>query len=129
MSDKGDEMPQMNAGDLWLEEMFTDRAVGVIRRLTPVKADGAPDPSRKVAFVGESSLMTPAGSLPINFEIPAENLTQAVAAYGDTLQKAVAETMEELKEMRRKASSSLVLPGAGGLPGGGLPPVPGKLKL
>ena len=123
MSDEGGELPTMDAEDLWHEEMFTDRAVGVIRRLTPVKPDGSPDPARKIAFVGESSLMTPAGSLPISFELPAENLSQAVAAYGDTLQKAVDETMEELKEMRRKATSSLVLPG------GGLPPAPGKLKL
>lgn len=123
MTDKGDEIPKMDADDLWLEETFTDRAVGIIRRLTPVKPDGSPDPARKTAFVGESSLMTPGGSLPISFELPAEDLSQAVAAYGDALQKAIAETMEELKEMRRRATSSLVIPqGAGGLP-------PGKLTL
>ena len=129
------EAPKMDSNDLWREETFTDRKVGTIRRLTPVKTDGAVDSARKPVFVGEASLMTPAGSLPLNFEIPASDLTSAIAAYGDTLQKAFAEAMEELKEMRRRASSQIVIPqgGAGGLGGGlggpGLPPGAGKLKL
>lgn len=134
--------PKMDAADLWTEEVFTDRKVGTIRRLTPVKADGSPDSGRKSLFLGEASLLTPAGSLPLSFEIPADTLAAAVEAYGPAVQKAFAETMEELKELRRKAATSIVLPqggaglpGAGGLGGapglgglgGGLPP--GKLKL
>jgi hypothetical protein len=135
--------PKMDAADLWKEEVFTDRKVGTIRRLTPVKADGSPDMGRKALFLGEASLLTPAGSLPLSFEIPADTLDGAVAAYGEAVQKAFTETMEELKELRRKAATSIVLPqggaglpGAGGLGGapglggglgGGLPP--GKLKL
>lgn len=129
------EAPKMDASDLWREETFSDRKVGTIRRLTPVKSDGSVDPSRKPSFVGEASLMTPAGSLPLNFEIPASDLAGAVVAYGDTLQKAFAEAMEELKEMRRRASSQIVIPQGGGAGLGGglggprLPPGPGKLKL
>ena len=122
----------MDAADLWREEIFTDRKVGTIRRLTPVKADGAPDAARKAQYVGETSLMTPAGTLPLSFEIQADSLEQATAAYGDAVQQAFQEAMEELKEMRRKASSQLVIPGAAGLSGGGfqgLPPGAGKLKL
>jgi len=116
---------KMDAADLWSEEVFTDRKVGTIRRLTPVKPDGSADESRQVHFVGEASLLTPAGSLPLNFEIPATTLEQAVAAYGDEVAHAFDAAMEELKEMRRRASSSLVLP-QGGLPPGGLA---AKLKL
>ena len=119
----------MDSSDLWREEVFTDRKIGTIRRLTPVKSDGSSDPARKVVFVGEASLDTPAGALPLNFEIPAETLEQAAAAYGDAVQKAFEEAMDALQEMRRRASSSLVLPtgGPAGLSGGA--PGLGKIKL
>jgi len=113
--------PKMDAADLWREEVFTDRKVGTIRRLSPVKSDGSADSSRQALYIGEASLMTPAGTLPLSFEIPAHSLEQAASAYGDEVQRAFDEAMEELKELRRKASSSLVLPqgGAAGLPGAG----------
>jgi len=122
--------PQMDPNALWREEIYTDREIGTIRRLIPVKSDGSTDVARKIVFVGEASLMTPAGSLPLSFEIPAADLGQAAAGYGAALEKAYQETMQELQEMRRKASSQIVIP-QGGLPPGGLPPGPGggKLKL
>ena len=40
--------PDMNPQDLWLEEIFTDRRVGTIRRMTPVKGDGTPDAGRQI---------------------------------------------------------------------------------
>jgi hypothetical protein len=116
--------PQMDSSDLWREEVFTDRKIGTIRRLTPVKPDGSSDPARKTIFIGEASLDTPAGALPLNFEIPADTLESAAAAYGSAVQKAVEEAMQALQEMRRRASSSLVLP-----TGGAVPPGLGKLKL
>ena len=39
--------PDMNPADLWLEEVYTDRRIGTLRRLTPVKGDGARDPARE----------------------------------------------------------------------------------
>jgi hypothetical protein len=133
MSAETKESPKMDAADLWKEETFTDRKVGTIRRLTPVKADGSVDAMRKPLFIGEASLLTPAGSLPLNFEIPAESLEKAVAGYAEAVQLAFQDAMEELQEMRRRASSGLVVPppgGAAGLQGlgGGLPPG-SKLKL
>src|SRR5687768_14868612 len=101
---------KMDEKDLWREEVFTDRKVGTIRRLTPVDANGAADPSRKTLFIGEASLMTPAGALPLSFEIPGETLSDAVAGYAAAVQLAFQETMEELKELRRKASTSIVTP-------------------
>ena len=135
MTPEPKETPKMDAADLWKEEVFTDRKVGTIRRLTPVKADGTTDAARKPQYLGEASLYTPAGTLPLTFEIPADSLEKAVAAYGDSVQKAFQEAMDELQEMRRKASQSIVIPkgGAAGLTGGaGLPPgglPPGKLHL
>ncbi|MBI4347204.1 MAG: hypothetical protein HY553_10140 [Elusimicrobia bacterium] len=122
--------PKMDPNSLWREEVFTDRKIGTIRRLIPVKPDGTVDVGRKTLFLGEAALMTPAGQLPLTFEIPAENLEQAVAAYSAGLEKAYVETLEELEQLRRRASSQIVIP-KGGLPSG-LPPQgpgPGRLKL
>lgn len=122
--------PKMDPNSLWREELFTDRRVGTIRRLVPVKADGSVDAGRKTLFVGEAALMTPAGQLPLAFEIPAETIEQAVGAYSAGLEKAYVETLEELEQLRRRASSQIVIP-KGGLPGA-LPPQgpgPGKLRL
>ena len=126
--------PQMDAAALYREEIFTDRKIGTIRRLTPVKKDGSTDPSRPVAYVGEAQILTPAGALPLSFEIPGQSLEDAVKNFGDATKQAIDHAMKELQELRRQASSSLVIPqgGAGALGPGGLPgglPGTGKIKL
>lgn len=113
----------MNADDLYREDIYTDRQVGTVRRLTPVTAEGADDPQRAVLYLGQTQILTPVGALPVSFEIPASSLKEAIAAFGDGAQRAAEQTIEELREMRRDAASSIVIPDAGGdlggLPGGG----------
>ncbi len=123
MSEASGEDITMNVEDLYHEEIFTDRRVGTIQRLTPVDANGAPDASRPVLFVGQASLMTPAGSLPISFEIEAGSLGEAAEKFGDLAQEAVQDAVRQLQEMRREAASGLIVPGqgGGGMPGGGMP--------
>lgn len=124
-----DQLPDfsMDANSLYIEETITDRRVGTIRRLLPVTADGSADESRSVIYSGQTQIMTPAGALPLAFEIEASSLSEAVANYGTAAQAALEKTMEELREMQREAASSIVVPGrgnpqgaAGGLPGGGI---------
>ncbi len=105
--------PRMDAAALYREDIFTDQRVGTIRRMTPVKADGADDPSRPVLFVGSATVMTPMGSLPLSFELDAENLAEAVTRFGPAAQQAIEEAARELQEMRRQAASSIVIPDAG----------------
>jgi hypothetical protein len=120
----------MNAGDLYLEEIFTDRRVGTIQRLSPTNADGTPDGSRAVLYVGQAQVMTPAGALPLSFEIPADSLAQAVDGFGPAAEKAVSETMQRLQEMRREAAGSIIVPESGGAGlGPGLPGVAGGGKI
>ncbi|HAM35730.1 MAG TPA: hypothetical protein DEB40_06695 [Elusimicrobia bacterium] len=125
--------PRMDAASLFREETFSDRKVGSIRRLTPVKADGSPDSSRGVVYIGEAQLLTSMGALPLTFEIAAASLDDAVRKYGDAVKLAFEEAMQEIQEMRRRASSSLVIPesGAAGLGAGGLMPgaLPSGSKL
>src|SRR2546421_11402058 len=110
---------------LFLEEIFTDRRVGTIRRLTPVKKDGQRDSARPVIYQGETQVLTPAGALPIGFEIPAVTLEEAADKFGQLAREAVERTVKELQEMRRQAASQIVVPQ------GPLPPVPpgGKIQM
>src|ERR671914_1907275 len=105
---------------LYLEEVFTDRRVGTIRRLTPVTKDGAREPARAVLYVGETQVLTPAGALPIGFEIGAGSLEEAAEKFGTLAREAIERTVKELQEMRRQAASSIVIPQGGIPPAGGL---------
>ncbi len=107
--------PEMNAADLWLEEVFTDRRVGTIRKMTPVDENGAPDAARNVTWMGETQVMSTVGALPINFAIEAGTLGEAAKKFGPAAKAAIERTVRELQEMRRQQASSIVIP-QGGLP-------------
>ncbi|MFT6310308.1 MAG: hypothetical protein ACJAQS_000671 [Porticoccus sp.] len=110
----------MDASDLYREDTFTDRKVGTIRRLTPVTANGADDASRVVIYSGETQIMTPSGALPLNFEIAATDLSEASEKFGMEAQVALEKTVKQIEEMRREQASSIIVPGQGGGPAGGL---------
>ncbi|NNF06254.1 MAG: hypothetical protein HKN21_05805, partial [Candidatus Eisenbacteria bacterium] len=101
------------------EEIITDRRMGLIRILTPVKVDGSVDDTRTQSFMGETQLMTQAGPLPVHTEIEANNLEEALAAFPEAIQKAVEKMMTELQEMRRQEASRIVVPGQN----------PGKIEM
>ncbi len=114
---------KLDPDKLYLEEVFTDRRIGTLRRLTAVTKDGKPDPSRTVLYIGETQIMTPAGWIPIAFEISADSLGEAAEKFGPLAKDAIDRTVRELQELRRQASSSIVVP-QGPLSGGG-----GKIQL
>jgi len=116
---------KMTAEDLYLEEIFTDRRVGTLQRLTPVTPHGEPDDSRQILFVGQTQILTPAGALPLSFDIDARTLEEAISRFGKAAEGAVEDTMKRLEEMRREAASSLIVPGSGAGPMGGPGGMPG----
>ena len=117
--------PTMDPNDLYREEVITDRKMGTLRCLTPIRSDGSSDSGRSVIYSGQIQIMTPAGSLPIGFEIEANSLDEAVGRFPDAAKRAVDNTLEQLKELQREAASSIVIPEAGGgLPGGGKIQIP-----
>ncbi|HKE97028.1 MAG TPA: hypothetical protein VKB34_22155 [Povalibacter sp.] len=129
MADERDAEAQMDADALYQEEMFTDRRVGALRRLTPVKRDGGRDPARPVLFIGQAEIMTNMGPVPISFEIAGESLEQAVAGFGAAANAAIERTVQQIQEMRRQQASQLVVP-QGGMPNlGGGPRGGGKIQL
>lgn len=111
MSDE--QIPQMNPEMMYLEEVFTDQTVGQIRRMTPVSANGEKDSSREVTYVGYTQMMTPKGPMPLNFEIEAENLQEAIAKFADSARTSMIETFKQMEEMQRQQASSIVIPGQG----------------
>ena len=112
---------------LYLEEVFTDRRVGTIRRLTPVTKDGTRDAARAVLYVGETQVLTPAGALPIGFEIGAGSLGEAAEKFGQLAKEAIERTVKELQELRRQAASQIVVPQGPLPPMGG--PGGGKIQM
>jgi len=117
---------KMDPSNLYREEIFTDRKIGTIRVMTPVKSDSSSDLNRKVIYVGETQLMTPVGAIPLAFEIEADSLGNAATKFAEIAQVAVERAVKELQEMRRQASSSIVIPD--GIPPG-LGGPGGKIKL
>lgn len=113
---------EMDASNLYREEVFTDNTVGTLRQLSPVTAGGEPDTTRSMQFIGSTQVMTTAGPMPLSFEIPAKSLAEAAVGFGTEAKAAFERTMEELKEMQRQQASSIVVPKAGmggGMGGGG----------
>lgn len=120
----------MDETSLYREEIYTDRKIGTLRVLSPVKADGAPDTLRRTVYQGEAQLMTNVGPLPISFDIDATNLADAIAGYPEATKAGIERAMREIQEMRRQASSSIVLPPAGATLGpGGTLPGGGKIQM
>jgi hypothetical protein len=126
MAQRPEADPKMDAESLYREDIVTDRKVGTIRILTPLKTDGSTDTARPVLYLGEAQIMTGAGPLPISFEIEVATLAEAVEKFGEAAKDAIEKTVRDLQEMRRQQASSIVVPqgplgglGPGGLGGGG----------
>jgi hypothetical protein len=125
MAEERMQEPEMDVGSLYIEEMITDRKVGAIRRLTPVNGEGTRDAARPILYLGQTEIMTNMGAIPINFEIEAKTLAEAVAGFGPAAAAGIERTVQQIQDMRRQAASQLVVPqgGMGGLPAG---PMPGR---
>ena len=115
-----EQSPEFNTGDLYLEETFTDRKVGTIRRLTPVDSMGEPDQGRSPIYSGMAQVMTAGGPMPLNFDIPGDSLEEACGNFAECAQQAVEEMAQRLEEMRREQASQIVVPGQGSQGGSGI---------
>lgn len=118
----------VDSENLYREEVFTDLRAASIRRLVPVKRDGSVDESRAASYIGDTTLMTQLGPLPVQFPIEADSLDDALEKFPEGVKEAVERLNERAKEMAREEASRIVVPGAmppgmggGGMPGGGMP--------
>jgi hypothetical protein len=121
----------VDLGNLYREENFTDLGVASVRRLTPVTADGSPDLGRTVVYIGETSLMTQVGPIPVQFTLDAATLEEAFRRFPDGVKTAVEQLNERAQEAMRAEASRLVVPAAmpPGMSPRGMPgPGPGGLR-
>src|SRR5262249_15402277 len=114
---------RLDPAAMYREEIFTDRRAGTIRRLTPITVDGGTDTTRPVLFSGQTQLLTPAGVLPLVFEIEAQTLEEALQKFPDGVKVALEQAIDEAREMRREQASRIVVPEVGG---GSIGPGPGQ---
>jgi hypothetical protein len=124
MSDPLSQMEEIefNANDLWREEIITDRTVGSIRIMTPVTVTGETDTERKIEFHAQTQIMTQGGAIPIEGQIEAETLAEAVKNFGPAAKSALQEMMDRMREMQREQANQIVTPGqamGGGVGGSG----------
>ena len=111
--------------NLHREDVFSDMRLATIRRLQPVKEDGSPDPSRPTTYIGETTIVSQLGPIPVQSPIEADSLKEAFQKFPDAIKTAVERLSERAQEMRREEASRIVVPGSmppdigGGRPGGG----------
>jgi len=104
----------LKADDMYRDEVFSDLRVGSVRRFTPVTSEGEKDDSRKVIYHGQTSLQSPAGPIPLNFELEAKSLNEAIEAFPKAAQAEAERVMKEIEEMQRQQQAQ-----QGGGDGGG----------
>ncbi len=117
--------------NLYREEIFTDKRAASVRRMTPIKVDGTDDADRPVLFIGDTTLVTQVGPLPVQFQIEADTLEEAFNSFPEGVNQAIERLNERAKEMAREEASRIVVPsgippagGPSGMPGPG-----GKIVL
>ncbi len=96
--------------NLWKEENFTDLKVGSIRKLTPIKIDGAEDESRQASWSATTNIMTPGGALPISGEIDAANLEEAVEKFPEAINTAIQKLQEDMVRMQQEQANKIITP-------------------
>ncbi|MFL6602988.1 MAG: hypothetical protein ACJ8R9_16890 [Steroidobacteraceae bacterium] len=119
---------KLDAAGMYREEVYTDRRAGTIRKLTPVTIDGNDDNTRHVLFSGQTQLLTPAGVLPLVFEIDALTMEEALQKFPEGVKVALEQAIDEAREMRREQASRIVVPEVGGM-GPGPAAGGGKIKF
>ena len=109
---------EVDTENLYREESFSDLKVASIRRLTPVRTDGSDDPDRPTLFIGETTLMSQRGPLPVQANIEASTLSDAFEKFPAAINVAVEQLIEQAREMQRQEASRIVVPGSQAPPGG-----------
>jgi hypothetical protein len=95
----------------------------------PVAPDGTDDKTRPVIFEAQTTLLTPAGPMPLSFEIDAHTFPEALERFSGAAQAALETMLKELDDLRRERASSLIVPGQSTLDIGNLGgPSGGKIR-
>ena len=102
----------VDQNNLYREETFTDLKVATLQRLTPIKPDGTPDPSRETLYVGQTQLLSQAGPVPVHCPIEAGTLAEAMEKFPAAVRQAVERLVEDAREIQRQEASRIIVPNA-----------------
>lgn len=102
---------RVDKSNLYREETYSDLKVASIRRLTPVHEDGSEDSERDTLFIGETTLMSQRGPLPVQAPIEAKTLTEAFEKFPEAVNAAVDQLIDQAREIQRQEASRIVVPG------------------
>ena len=119
MSGNGDSPNSMDflvdKDNLYREISVTDLKIATIRQLIPIKPDGSDDPGRESIFIGSTQLMSPQGPIPIQAQLEATTLDQAMTVFPKAMEAETRIVIENLKrfheEQKRKQDSRIIMPG------------------
>jgi hypothetical protein len=81
---------------------------GTLKRFTPVHPDGSVDKGRKTLFLGQTSIDTPHGPLPIQNIIAAKDLSQAFKRFPQAMEEAMQQLIEEAKNAQEEKRSPII---------------------
>ena len=101
----------IDADNLYREESITDLKAATIRKMIPIKIDGSADENRSIKFIGDTTLMTQMGPIPVQFPIEADSLEAAFGLFPEGIKAAVEKLNDRAKEMAREEASRIVVPG------------------
>ena len=105
----------MDQQNLYREENYTDLKAGSIRRLVPVRVDGANDDARTEIYLGTTQLMTQEGPLPVQARLMANRFQEALSVFPETMRQATLDMIEQFEKMQQKmkaeADSRIIVPG------------------
>ncbi len=92
----------VNVNNLYREENITDLKVASIRKLIPVKPDGSLDESRAPLFYGHSQLVSPQGPVPLQAQLPANNLQEALEVFPAAMKKDLEDMLKRIQDMQKQ---------------------------
>jgi hypothetical protein len=98
----------LDRSNLFLEETFTDLKVGTLKRFTPVLPDGSLDKSRRTVFLGQTSIHTPHGPLPLQNIIVAKDLAQAFKRFPGAMDEAMQQLIAEAAKAEPEQASPII---------------------
>ena len=101
---------KIDRDNLYRDETFTDLKIGWIRRLTPVTPEGDNDNNRKSLFIGQTQLITPQGPVPIQCQIPAVTLEEAIESFPEAMKGAIKNVIERAREMQQRENAGDITP-------------------
>ncbi|MCU0560146.1 MAG: cytoplasmic protein [Desulfobacterales bacterium] len=99
---------KIDRSELYHQETFTDLKGGTVTRFTPVQADGSPDKGRRTVYLGQATLYTPNGPVPLQTPIQAKDLPQALKRFPEAMQEALANLVEEARAMQRQEQPPII---------------------